>query len=295
MDSSDMDRSAMNRSQARPRAPRRGAYLLPSLFTIANVFCGYFAVTETFRAGQLMATDLAAAAAHFDAAAKAIGFAVLFDGLDGRLARLMGTSSAFGKEFDSLADTISFGVAPAFLGLAWGVHAVLTAPSAALVQHLTAAGWLISFLFIISAAARLARFNLQSTAPSAGSERKFFVGLPTPAAAALVAAIVHVHGGFPQAEWLWVPFWLLLLVAIALLMISTWRYYSFKELDLRRKRKFAVVVFVGVVFAGIWFYSKPVLMVIASTYLLSGVYLKLSQAFRRSPAEAPSPAEESNA
>ncbi len=232
------------------------------------------------------------AAAHFDAAARAIGFAVLFDGLDGRLARLMGTSSAFGKEFDSLADTISFGVAPAFLGLAWGVRAVLTVPDAALVQHLTAVGWLISFLFVVSAAARLARFNLQGSAPRGSAERKFFVGLPSPAAAGLVAAIVHVYGGVPQAEWLWVPFWLLLLVAIAVLMVSTWRYYSFKELDLRRRRRFVVVLLVGAIFAGIYFYSKPVLMVIASTYVLSGVYLKLSQALRRTPAEAPAPAEE---
>ena len=285
----------MDSSQARPKQPRRGAYVLPSFFTVANVFCGFFALTETFRAGQLFATDLAAASGHFDAAARAIGFAVLFDGLDGRLARLMGTSSAFGKEFDSLADTISFGVAPAFLGLAWGVRAVLTAPDAVLVQHLTAIGWLISFLFVISAAARLARFNLQSSVPATGTERKFFVGLPTPAAAGLVAAIIHIYGGYPRAEWLWVPFWLLLLVAIALLMVSNWRYYSFKELGLRRKRKFAVVLSFGMIFAGIWFYSKPVLIAIASTYVLSGVYLKLSQALRRSPAEAPSPAEEQGA
>lgn len=286
---------SMDSAHTRRKAPRRGAFVIPSFFTVANVFCGYLALTETFRAGQLIGLSVAAASPHFDAAAKAIGFAVLFDGLDGRLARLMGTSSAFGKEFDSLADTISFGVAPAFLALAWGVRAVVPAADADLAQHLTAIGWLISFLFIVSAAARLARFNLQSGKPSTGSEKKYFVGLPTPAAAGLVAAIVHVYGGLPQAEWLWVPFWLLLLVAIALLMVSNWRYYSFKELDLRRKRKFVVVLFFGAIFAGIWFFSKPVLMLISSTYVLSGVYLKLSQALRRSPAEAPSPAEEPSA
>ena len=287
-----MPRMKARSPKPRPRSLRAGAYVLPSFFTVANVFCGYFALTETFHAGQWISVDMTVAAAHFDAAARAIGFAVLFDGLDGRLARLMGTSSAFGKEFDSLADTISFGVAPAFLGLAWGVRAVLTVPEAALVQHLTAVGWLISFLFVVSAAARLARFNLQGSAPKGSSERKFFVGLPSPAAAGLVAAIVHVFGGVPQTEWLWVPFWLLLLVAIAVLMVSTWRYYSFKELDLRRRRRFVVVLFVGAIFAGIYFYSKPVLMAIASTYVLSGVYLKLSQALRRTSAEAPAPAEE---
>ena len=285
----------MDSSQSRPKQLRRGAYVLPSFFTIANVFCGFLALTETFRAGQLFSTNLSAAAVHFDLAARAIGFAVLFDGLDGRLARLMGTSSAFGKEFDSLADTISFGVAPAFLGLAWGTRAVLAASDAALVQHLTAIGWLISFLFVISAAARLARFNLQASAPVGSPERKFFVGLPTPAAAGLVAAIIHVYGGYPRAEWLWVPFWLLLLLAIALLMVSNWRYYSFKELDLRRKRKFAVVMVVGSIFAGIFFFSKPVLMAISSTYVLSGVYLKLAQALRRSPAEASASAKEQSA
>jgi len=280
--------------QRRPEAPRRGAYVLPSFFTIANMFCGYFAVTETLRAGQLLPENLAAAALHFDAAAKAIGFAVLFDGLDGRIARLMGTASAFGKELDSLADTITFGVAPAFLALTWGVRAVLPVSDAGLERNLMAAGWLITFLFMISAAARLARFNIQSNPLTARPERfehKFFVGLPTPAAAGMVAAIVHVNSGQPMAEWLWVPFWLLLLAAISLLMVSTWRYYSFKELDLRRKRKFAVVIVAGVIVAGIWFYSEPVLLVIASAYLLSGVYLKLSPAWQRGRVETPVRAE----
>ena len=287
----------MDTWQSRPEAPRRGAYLLPSFFTIANIFCGYYALTESFRAGQVISLDLNAAAAHFDTAAKAIGFAVLFDGLDGRIARLMGTSSAFGKELDSLADTITFGVAPAFLALAWGVRAVLPLPEAPLARDLAAAGWLVSFLFVISSAARLARFNIQSNPATARPERfehKYFVGLPTPAAAGMVAALVHANSGEPMGEWLWVPFWLLVLVAISLLMVSTWRYYSFKELDLRRKRKFAVVLVAGVIVAGIWFYSEPVLLVIASAYLLSGVYLKLSQAFHRSRAEMPARAEGRN-
>ena len=288
--------------KSRPEAPRRGAFVLPSFFTIANMFCGYYAVTETLQAGQFLPENLGAAALHFDAAAKAIGFAVLFDGLDGRLARLMRTASAFGKELDSLADTISFGVAPAFLGLTWGVRAVLPPLSGAgLERDLTAAGWLVTFLFLICAAARLARFNIQSNPLTDRPERlehKFFVGLPTPAAAGLVAAIIHVHSGVPMGEWLWVPFWLLLLAAISLLMISTWRYYSFKELDLRKKRKFAVVIVAGVIVGGIWFYSEPVLLVIASAYLLSGIYLKLSQAIQHgrqeTPAQVPERAEERN-
>ncbi|OFW38717.1 MAG: hypothetical protein A3J28_12105 [Acidobacteria bacterium RIFCSPLOWO2_12_FULL_60_22] len=279
----------METSHPRRKQLRRGAYLLPSFFTMANIFCGYYALTETFRAGQLVALDPGVAALYFDAAAKAIGFAVLFDGMDGRIARLMGTSSAFGMELDSMADTITFGIAPAFLGLAWGVQAVLPAPETGLLKDLGAAGWIVSFLFVICSAARLARFNIQSSPLTPRSERpehKHFVGLPTPAAAGLVAAIVHVNSGNPMEDWLWVPFWLLVLVAVSLLMVSTWRYYSFKELDFRRKRKFVVVVGVGTVGGLIWFYSHAFLLLIATSYLMSGILAKLSQTLRRSHVQA---------
>ena len=269
--------------------PRRGAYLLPSFFTIANIFCGYYALTEAFRAGQLISVDLAAAAVYFDYAAKAIGFAVLFDGLDGRLARLMGTTSAFGTELDSMADTISFGIAPAFLAFTWGVRAVLPQPETPLTSNLAAAGWVISFLFVICSTTRLARFNLQSAAPSASSagrpEHKHFVGLPTPAAAGLVAAIVHVNSGNPVGDWLWVPFWLLVILGTSLLMVSTWKYYSFKHWDLRKRRKFVVVIGVAAAVGLIWFYSHAVLLLFATTYLLSGIVMKLSQPVRRSRME----------
>ncbi|MBI3933755.1 MAG: phosphatidylcholine/phosphatidylserine synthase [Acidobacteria bacterium] len=269
---------------------RRGAYLIPSFFTMANVFCGYFALTEAFKAGLLTGHNMNAAAMHFDFAAKAIGFAVLFDGLDGRIARLMGTTSPFGKELDSLADTITFGIAPAFLAFSWGVWAVLPEPGTSLTTHLASAGWLVSFLFVICSAARLARFNIQSAPGSTRTERqehKHFVGLPTPAAAGLVAAIVHFNGGALVSEILWVPFWLLLLLATAILMVSTWRYYSFKDLDLRKRRKFAVVIVLGTIVGLIWFYSQPVLLLIATSYLLSGVIAKLSHSFRRGHAETP--------
>ena len=269
--------------------PRRGAYLLPSFFTIANIFCGYFALMETFQAGQLIFKDVAAAALHFDYAAKAIGFAVLFDGLDGRIARLMGTTSAFGTELDSMADTITFGLAPAFLGFAWGVRAVLPGPETRLVENLAAAGWLVSFLFVICSVTRLARFNIQSSSAHAHPERfehKHFVGLPTPASAGLVAAIVHANSGYPTDQWLWVPFWLLVLLGTSLLMISTWRYYSFKHWDLRRRRKFVVVIGVATIVGLIWFYSHVVLLLIATSYVLSGILVRFSHALRRSRADA---------
>lgn len=223
---------------------------------------------------------------HFDFAAKAIGFAVLFDGLDGRIARLMGTSSPFGTELDSLADTITFGIAPAFLAFGWGVQTVLPEAATGVAAHLGAAGWLVSFLFVTCSAARLARFNIHSGPVNTGrAEHKHFVGLPTPAAAGLVAAIVHATYGFPVEEWVWVPFWLLLLLATSFLMVSTWRYYSFKHWDLRRQQKFVAVIGVGAVVGLIWFYSQVVLLLIATSYVLSGIVVKLSHAIRRSRSE----------
>lgn len=279
----------MDSSDSRTNAPRRGAYILPSFFTVANIFFGFRALTEVFYAGQAMYGDPAAAAVHFDSAAKAIGWAVLADGMDGRVARLMGTTSAFGREFDSIADAITFGIAPAFLALAWGVQAVLQPADTPLFLHLTQAGWLVSFLFVISSAARLARFNIQITPSPSNYQRldhKNFVGLPAPASAGLVAAIVHFNYGNPVSDWPWVPFWLLVMLGTSLLMISTWRYYSFKDLDLRRKRKFPVVIVVAVIVVLIWFYSQVVLLLIAAGYLLSGVLAKLTHVLRRSRIEA---------
>jgi CDP-diacylglycerol--serine O-phosphatidyltransferase len=274
---------AHHEAAQRGRPLRRGAYIIPSLFTIANVFCGYFALTEVAKAGLLLATDLGLAAAHFDNAAKAIGFAVLFDGLDGRIARLMGTTSPFGQELDSLADTITFGIAPAFLAFTWGIHAVVGDPAAVDPPFLESAGWVITFLWVVCSAARLARFNTHSTAQAAGAkkpEHGKFVGMPTPASAGIVAAIVHFNYGFPMTSNAWVPFWLVLLLATSALMVSTWRYTSFKALDFRRRRGFFVVVMLGTLFALIWFYSHVVLLLIASSYWLSGVIAKLLQ-FRR--------------
>ncbi len=248
---------------------------------MANVFCGYLALTESFKAGALLGVDAAMVARHFDMAAMAIGFAVLFDGLDGRIARLMGTTSPFGTELDSLADTITFGIAPAFLAMTWGVRAVLPAPDGMLQTHLVSAGWVVSFLFIICSAARLARFNVQSTGGADRPEHKQFVGLPTPAAAGLVAAIVHFGNGALIEEWLWVPVWLVLLLGTSVLMVSTWRYHSFKDLDLRRQRKFPVVIVVGGLFGLIWMYSEVVLLVIATSYLMSGIIVKLKQVLHR--------------
>src|SRR6202789_1180228 len=156
---------------------RRGIYILPSALTVANLLRGYYAVLATLD-GRFV---------DFDNAAIAIGIAYLFDAIDGRIARSMGTESAFGREFDSLADVVSFGIAPAVLAYAWGVRA-MAAANAPDALHLMQWGWVVGFLYLGCCAWRLARFNIQGMAP--GSNR-FFVGLPTPAAAGMIAAVIH--------------------------------------------------------------------------------------------------------
>lgn len=264
----------------RPRPVRRGAYIIPSLFTVGTIFCGYFALTEAFKA----AVAPESAAQHLDAAAKAIGFAVLFDGFDGRIARMTNTTSAFGREFDSLADVITFGVAPAALAFTWGVRWIDPVSAGALYEHLNRAAWFLSFLFIICGAARLARFNIQTDPVPANPGRpgrKYFVGLPIPAGAGLVAAVVHVVNGEPLFWVGWSIIWLAIFLMTALLLVSRWRYYSFKDIDLRRRRRFITVVFMATLVAAIWFYSEPVLLAIALVYVGSGVLTRVGGVFRR--------------
>src|SRR5688572_16474679 len=195
---------------------RRGVYLLPSMFTMANMFCGYACIVYSMRG-------------EFATAAPFIGFAIVLDMLDGRIARMTGTSSAFGIEFDSLADVISFGVAPAILSFSWGL------------QPLGRLGWAVGFLFVAAAAVRLARFNIQ-----AGSQdKRYFVGMPSPAAAGVPAATVFA---FPQGfNGPWEAAAVLTIVIVpALLMVSTFRFRSFKTFDLQARRSYPVLFLVAV-------------------------------------------------
>ncbi len=259
----------------RSGGPRRGAYLLPSLLTVGNIFLGFYAVLEAMRG--LLAGD--AGAPHFDAAAKAIAWACLVDTLDGRIARLTGTSSDFGREFESLADVITFGVAAAFLAYAWGFAAVRPQAGG---PHVLRAGLLLCFLFLVCGAARLARFNIQRHPMPSNPGRpgkKDFVGLPIPGGALLVAAMVHLGAGEPIRWWGWSVMWLGILLATSLLMVSTWRYPG--EVDLRRRWGFVVVVSIAALVGAIWYYSEPVLLAIAAAYASSGVILKLAHLLRR--------------
>jgi CDP-diacylglycerol---serine O-phosphatidyltransferase len=251
---------------------RRGVYLLPSLFTVGTLVCGYFAVLQTLRGAGLLGTSADPHLA-FDYAARAIGWAILFDGLDGRIARLTNSSSDFGREFDSLADIITFGVAPALLAYAWGVRGVEEFVGAQLFHRLLQVGWVVTFGFLICGAARLARFNIDSGKPS--PDRRYFVGLPIPGAAGVIAATVHLVK-YPLLAWPFSVAWLLIVGSLAFLMVSRVRYPSFKTIDLRRRRSYVIIILIGVIVYGIWAFSEQVLMIIAAAYALSGPLSRLA-------------------
>jgi len=261
---------------------RRGVYILPSLFTVGTLVCGYFALLSTLKGIQLLAAGLGAgmSASPFDEAAKAIGLAIVFDGLDGRIARLTNSTSAFGREFDSLADVITFGVAPALLAYAWGVRAVDDIYGTKIIHILRDAGWVITFAFVICGAARLARFNIDTVKPT--GDRRYFIGMPIPGAAGVVAAVVH-WGKEPLTYWLYGGAWLLLVLLLAFLMVSRVRYYSFKTLDLRRRRPYFAIILIGLIVWAIWWFSEFVLLAIALTYLISGLLLRFSSRLRPHP------------
>ncbi len=254
-----------------PRGPfrnhrlRRGVYILPSIFTVANLFCGYYAVLATLE-GQ---------PGYFDNAARAIGFAILFDAFDGRVARAMHTNSEFGKQFDSLADVVSFGIAPAFLAYAWGVHAAAAA-DAPQAFHLIQLGWLVGFIYMVCCAWRLARFNIQGMAPG-GS--RYFAGLPTPAAAGMIAAMIH---GFvnPIQDARVSLLWLLLVLVLGILMSSSIRYYSFKDIQWTRRLPSLNVVLVALLAGSIFLFSTIVLPLIASVYLVHGILFQIVRVVR---------------
>ncbi|HET9792564.1 MAG TPA: phosphatidylcholine/phosphatidylserine synthase [Candidatus Angelobacter sp.] len=273
------------------RRMRKGMYILPSLFTAANMGAGYFAIYNTLLGSQ-------AEAGYFDIAAKAIGIAVVADGLDGFVARLTGTTSDFGREFDSLADAITFGVAPALLALMWGFRWFVladfeTGPMVEWVRHL---GLFASFLFLVAGASRLARFNIQVNPQPSNPGRpgkKYFVGMPIPAGAGVIASTVHLNSGHPINFWWLALVWTAMLVVVAFLMVSTWRFYSFKDLKLRSRHPFQLVVLLGGLIYLVVLFSGPVLFAIAITYMLSGVMSRLSFVFRRRPSQpAPPPLEE---
>ncbi|HUK26230.1 MAG TPA: CDP-diacylglycerol--serine O-phosphatidyltransferase [Terriglobales bacterium] len=261
----------------RRRRLSKGMYILPSLFTTANIAAGFYAILQVTHGTPELGW-------HFDNAAKAIGFAVLFDGLDGRIARMTGATSDFGRELDSLADVITFGVAPALLAWTWGFRYMMTVFSREMTGRLESFGAIACFLFLLAGASRLARFNITTNPQPSNPGRpgkKYFVGMPIPAGAGVVAAVVHFSAGDPIQSWWTAVSWLLMVVAVGYLMVSTWRFYSFKDIDLRVRQPFRLIVLFGLLFAAVWYFSRPVLFVIALTYMVSGVFWRLQWIFRR--------------
>jgi len=245
---------------------RRGIYVLPSFLTVANMLCGFYAVMSTLRGGV---SDL-------DNAAKAIGLAILFDSFDGFVARATGTSSEFGKQLDSLADMVSFGIAPPVLAFTWGVRGISEIEMFD-TRRIHAIGWWVGLAFVICCAWRLARFNIQGMAPGGGS--RYFVGLPCPAAAGLIAATIHAIK-LPIEDWRWSIVWLAVLASTAALMASTVKYRSFKDVPLARRQPSLMIILIALLVWLIVFYSEVVLMLLATSYVAVGLTLHVVRVVR---------------
>lgn len=230
-----------NRRKRNPEKLRRGIYLLPSLFTVGNLLCGYFAILHSMKG-------------EFGKSALLILFATVLDALDGKVARLTQSTSPFGLELDSLADMISFGVAPAVLTHSWGLI------------NLGRAGWVVSFIYVICGATRLARYNIQA----AHADKKYFVGLPIPAAAAVLAATIYSRS-VPLADPLTPLLLCAFLILVSILMVSKNRYRSFKEVDFRRRKPYLYVVGFALVMAAVAIYPKQTLLLVCYGYLVSGI------------------------
>jgi CDP-diacylglycerol--serine O-phosphatidyltransferase len=220
---------------------------------MGNMFCGYACVVYAMRG-------------EYETAAPFIGIAVVLDILDGRIARLTGTTSAFGLEFDSLADIISFGMAPALLSFAWGL------------SSLGRLGWAAGFLFVAAAAMRLARFNVQS---AGGGDKRYFVGMPSPAAAAIPAATVFAYPAGLYDYRAALPALAMVLVP-AVLMVSTIRFRSFKTLDSQKRRPYTVLLFIAAGIILIATHPQVMLVLISYGYLASAfIGLAISRLKRR--------------
>ena len=279
----------------RPNPPRQGVkkglYLVPSAFTAANIGMGFFSVMESLRGFQLLgaAPNIDAATGHFDSAAIAIGFALLFDMLDGRIARLTKTTTEIGIQLDSIADVVTFGIAPAVLAYVWGYGATLVEGG-----KLHRVAWFLSFLYLICGAFRLARFNVQASRPRILAEgtpkvdKKSFVGLPIPVAGGLIAALVHfapsplIYYG-PEKAQLYSGLLMTLVGFLSVMMVSTWRFSSFKTVGMR-VRSMRVIILTLSIGMLIFLFSQYVLLAIVIGYILHGL---LSRIFwRRGEAKA---------
>lgn len=244
---------------ARPRGERlrRRIHLLPHLFTLGNLFAGFFAVSGVM-AGQL------------DRAAIAIGVGIVLDGLDGAVARLVRTSSPIGVQLDSLADVVTFGIAPAFLAFRWGT-AGFEGEEWWAVAHVRRIGWVASFVFLAACSLRLARFNVTSgEPPRENPPRDAFIGMPTPTAAACVAVVVHVFKT-PIEEPAWGLGWAVALFALAGFMVSRVPFPSPKRLLTNPPSPHILMLVLALLLAAVYYYSEIVLTGLLALYLATVV------------------------
>jgi CDP-diacylglycerol--serine O-phosphatidyltransferase len=271
------------------RGLRKGVYLIPSGFTAANIAMGFYAVMAAVRGFQFIGgpdQDLILASTYLDNAAKAIGLAVLFDMLDGRIARMTKTTTEIGVQLDSIADVVTFGVAPAVLAYVWGFGASLKEGS-----DLHQLAWFLSFMYLMCGAFRLARFNVQASRPRILAEgtikvdKKSFVGLPIPVAGGLIAAIIHFtplpliyHG--PERAKIYSVLLMALVGLLSLLMVSTLRFSSFKTVGTRRRSMRTIILGVAVGML-IVLYSRHVLLLLAVSYILYGLLSRVISVFRK--------------
>src|ERR1700748_569384 len=259
------------------RQPNRGMYVLPSLFTAGNMAAGYYAITQSI-------PGAVADQSYFDRAALALGIAVLFDGLDGIIARMTNTTSDFGRELDSLADVITFGVAPSLLAYIWGFRMLPPMEHPLLRQQLMHIGIFVCFIFLICGASRLARFNITINPKPRNPGRpgkKYFVGMPIPAGAGVVSSVIHFQQGSPiDNPWIALV-WLTLLLGTSFLMVSNWRFWSAKEITSGGKHPFQIVVVIAVIGTLIGLYHQYMLIILAMAYLVSGVVARLAYSWSR--------------
>ncbi|MBA1245329.1 CDP-diacylglycerol--serine O-phosphatidyltransferase [Pseudomonas japonica] len=237
------------------RVRHRGIYLLPNLFTTANLFAGFYSIINSITAqSALSAGNSAEAVKYYSFAAIAIFVAMVLDGLDGRVARMTNTQSAFGAEYDSLSDMVAFGMAPSLLAFVWALGAM------------GKVGWMVAFIYVAGAALRLARFNTQV----GKADKRYFIGLASPAAAGVVAGTVWAMSDLeiPGAK---LSFLVAILVAGAgMLMVSNIKYNSFKELDLKGRVPFVAILAVVLVFAVVFIDPPKILLLIFLIYAASG-------------------------
>jgi CDP-diacylglycerol--serine O-phosphatidyltransferase len=268
----------METEQTKPphRGLKKGLYLIPTAFTAANIAMGFLAVLASVRGFQLLAAFPEQASIYFGYAAKAIAFAILFDTLDGRVARMTRTSTEIGVQLDSLADVLTFGIAPVVLMYSWAIGATFDEANS-----LHGFGVFVLFMYLMCGTFRLARFNLQGTRPRVLLEgtpkvdKKNFVGLPIPAAAGLIASIVYLHPP-PLSVFgenlsnLYTILMMILTAGLGLLMVSTIRYTSFKTTGGGRRSSYLILV-VAAFGMLIWLFPQYMLFGIASAYVAHGI------------------------